>query len=348
MLNPSTFRDLVSGRRRGAGASLLRGGLRLAEAGYAAAARLRNRFYDIGAFRAHRSAVPVVSVGNLTLGGAGKTPMVRWLARWFEQRGLRPAVISRGYGSAAGEANDEALEMRLLLPGMSHVQNPDRVTAVGEAVDRFGAQVAVLDDGFQHRRIARDLDIVLLDALAPFGFGHVFPRGMLREPLSGLRRAGVVVLARADLIEPAERESIWQVVRRHAPGAARVEASHSPQSLLSGNGEETSIESIRDKSAAAFCGIGNPDGFRRTLERCGCRVVGFREFPDHHRYTAEDLESLSRWAAELDASAVLCTCKDLVKIARERLGKPLWAVRIEMELLGGQAALESRLEKIVR
>lgn len=336
LFDPASFRDLVSGRRRGAGASLLRGALRLSETCYATAVQLRNWGYDRGAAAVHRVDVPVVSVGNLTLGGTGKTPMVRWLGRWFLERGVRVSVVSRGYGSAAGKANDEALEMRLLLPDVPHLQNPDRVSAAREAVEKHDSQLVVLDDGFQHRRIARDLDIVLLDALTPFGYDHVFPRGMLREPVSGLRRADAVVLSRADLIEPAKREAIWRIVRCHAPDAVFVEAAHAPQALISAAGP-----------VAAFCGLGNPAGFRHTLEQCGCRVVGFREFPDHHRYTPEDEDSLSQWAEELDVSAVLCTCKDLVKISRDRLGtKPLRAVQIELELLAGQAALESRLRKI--
>ncbi len=352
LFDPASFRDLVGGRRRGAGASLLRGGLRLGETCYATAVRLRNWGYDRGAARVRQAGVPVVSVGNLTLGGTGKTPMVRWLVRWFLERGVRVSVVSRGYGSAVGEANDEALEMRLLLPDVPHLQNPDRVSAAREAVEKHGSQLVVLDDGFQHRRIARDLDIVLLDALTPFGYDHVFPRGMLREPVSGLRRADVVVLSRADLIEPSEREAIWRIVRRHAPDAIFAEAAHAGKgvrNLLCEAPEGPFRQKVPDTFSgpvAAFCGIGNPAGFRHTLEQCGCRVVGFREFPDHHRYTPEDEDSLARWAEELEVSAVLCTCKDLVKISRDRLGtKPLWAVRIELELLGGQEALESRLRR---
>lgn len=362
MLNASTFRDIVGGKRTGAAAALLRGSLRIGESGYTAAIRLRNKAYDLGIKKTHRVGVPVVSVGNLTLGGTGKTPMVRWLAEWFRQREIGAAVVSRGYGAAAGEANDEALEMRLLLPDVPHLQNPDRVAAAREAIRKHDCQLVVLDDGFQHRRIARDVDIVLLDASAPFGYDHVFPRGMLREPVSGLRRADAVVLSRADLIDPAEREAIWQIVRRHAPKAIHAEAIHAPcnkgcnkgvGSLLSSGataGLSSSSTPIQqsDNSVAAFCGIGNPAGFRHTVEQCGCTIVEFREFPDHHRYTPDDIESLARWANGLDVSAVLCTCKDFVKINRDRLGgKPLSAVQIEMEFLGGQEALESLLEKLL-
>ncbi len=189
------FRDIVSGRRRGAAAAVVRGAAALVEPFYAAAVRRRNRRYDRRAAAAHSAGVPVVSVGNLTLGGTGKTPMVRWIAQWFHSRGVRVAVVSRGYGSKAGRANDEALELERLLPDVPRLQNPDRVAAAREAAESLGCRAIVLDDGFQHRRIARDLDIVLLDATEPFGFGHVFPRGTLREPIEGLRRAGVVVLS---------------------------------------------------------------------------------------------------------------------------------------------------------
>jgi tetraacyldisaccharide 4'-kinase len=291
-----------------------------------------------------RVGVPVVSVGNLTLGGTGKSPTVQWIAQWFQDRGVAAAVVSRGYGAMAGEKNDEALELRWLLPDVPHVQNPDRVAAAREAISAFGSRLIVLDDGFQHRRIARDLDIVLLDALEPFGFEHVFPRGTLREPIKGLRRAGVVILSRADLLDPAQRNAIWQAVERYAPKAIRAEAIHSPRALISADGRQTPLDAICGRRVAAFCGVGNPIGFRRTLEACGCEVAGFREFPDHHRYTPEDVNHLTAWSAAFDISAVVCTCKDLVKLPIERLGgRPLWGVQIQMQFLAGREALESQL-----
>jgi tetraacyldisaccharide 4'-kinase len=344
--NMGLFRELVSGRRTGAGASLARSALRLAEPCYAAVVGLRNRRFDRGATAIHRVDVPVVSVGNLTLGGTGKTPLVRWIAQWFQNRGTHAAVISRGYGAKPNGDNDEALELRRLLPDVPHLQNADRVAASREAI-ALGCQAIVLDDGFQHRRIARDLDIVLLDALEPFGFGHVFPRGMLREPIEGLRRADVVVLSRADLLDTDRREEIWQTVRTHAPEAAMAEASHAPRTLISADGRTMPLDEIWERPVAAFCGVGNPAGFRHTLEQCGCQIADFWEFADHHRYTPRDVRQLAEWAAGLDVSAVVCTCKDLVKLDADRLGDvPLWAVRIDMEFLEGQAALESRLRKL--
>ena len=246
--------------------------VRVAEWFYTAAVRRRNDRYDRGDKAVHRVDGPVVSVGNLTLGGTGKTPLVAWLARWFRERNVRVAVVSRGYGAKADEENDEARELRRLLPDVPHVQDPDRVGAARSGPG-CNAQVVVLDDGFQHRRIARDLDIVLLDALEPFGFGHVFPRGTLREPVEGLWRAGVVVLSRADLLDAAGREEVWKVVQRYAPAAIRAEAVHAPRTLISADGQQTPIEAIRGQPVAAFCGIGNSAGFRHTLESCGCQIA---------------------------------------------------------------------------
>jgi tetraacyldisaccharide 4'-kinase len=200
MLNASTFRDIVSGCRGGARAAVARGVLRLAEVPYTAAVNWRNRRFDGPHSAVRRVGVPVVSVGNLTLGGTGKTPMVEWIANWLVQRNVRVAIVSRGYGAAAADKNDEALELEQALAGVPHVQNPDRVAGALTAVERFGVELILLDDGFQHRRLARDLDVVLLDATAPFGFEHVFPRGMLREPVRGLQRADVVCLTRADAL----------------------------------------------------------------------------------------------------------------------------------------------------
>jgi tetraacyldisaccharide 4'-kinase len=350
VLNSTAFRELVSGRWRGIGPSLLRGGLRIVEVIYTAVVRWRNRRYDRGAAAAHRVGAAVVSVGNLTLGGTGKTPLVQWIAEWFQTRDVRVAVVSRGYGAAEADTeNDEARQLHWLLPDVPHIENPDRVAAAKEAIRTFNSQVIVLDDAFQHRRIARDLDIVLLDALEPFGFGHVFPRGTLREPIEGLRRAGVVILSRADLIKPHERDEVWRTVHRYVPTAICAEAIHAPRELISSDGKEMPLELIRGQSVAAFCGVGNPEGFRHTLESCGSRIAGFREFPDHHRYTPKDVDLLAGWVHELGVSSVLCTCKDLVKLQGEQIGsRPLWGVRIEMEFRTGQESFEARLETLVK
>jgi len=308
----------------------------------------RNRRYDRGKAEVRRVGVPVISVGNLTLGGTGKTPMVEWIARWYDGHRVRVTVVSRGYGAEAGSVNDEALELKQKLPGVPHLQNPDRVAAAELAIAQFGSQLIVLDDAFQHRRIARDLDIVLVDALEPFGYGHVFPRGTLREPVRGLRRADAVVLSRADMLPQHDRRRIEEEVRRYAPNAVWAEAIHAPLNLLSASGRQRPIDDLRGQPVAAFCGLGNPAAFRHTLESCGYEVIATREFADHYHYSREDVASLAIWADKLDVAAVLCSHKDLVKLDIDQLGaRPLWAVAIGLKLTRGQEALESRLDAIL-
>src|SRR5262245_1460980 len=171
--------------------------LRAASVPYGWGVRLRNRLYDRGWKRVARAPVPVVSVGNLTLGGTGKTPCVEYICRYYRSLDLRVAVLSRGYGAEHGP-NDEALVLEENLPDVPHLQGADRVALARTAVEELESEVLVLDDGLQHRRLARDLDVVLVDATAPWGHGFLFPRGLLREAAGGLRRAGVVVLTRCD------------------------------------------------------------------------------------------------------------------------------------------------------
>ncbi|MBN2581342.1 MAG: tetraacyldisaccharide 4'-kinase [Pirellulales bacterium] len=379
MYTPSDFHDLVSGRQRGAAAALGRLGLRLAEVPYAWAVSWRNRRYDRGRAEVHRADVPVISVGNITLGGTGKTPTVAWLARWFRARGIRVSIVSRGYGAEAGGLNDEARELEQQLPDVPHLQNLDRLAAARVAVEELETQLIILDDGFQHRRLARDFDIVLLDALAPFGYGHVFPRGTLREPLSGLKRADAVLLSRADMLPPPERDVIRRRVAELNPQALWAEIRHAPLDFISASGERLALDALPPGPVAAFCGLGNPQGFRHTLQiEIGVRVeigvrasvvskhdvdliksrnrsqlttdaltpIPFRVFPDHHLYNRADIEELARWAEDLDVTAVLCSQKDLVKIGLPRLGnKPLYALRIAVEFLTGQKGFEERLQE---
>jgi tetraacyldisaccharide 4'-kinase len=348
------------------------------EVPYAFAMSWRNRRYDRGGKAIQKVGVPVVSVGNITLGGTGKTPLVQWIARWFRAHQVRVCIVSRGYRAEQGGMNDEARELEQNLPDVPHLQNPDRVAAAMTAIEELETQLIILDDGFQHRRIARDLDIVLIDALEPFGYDHVFPRGALREPLAGLRRADVIILSRADVLDQPQREAVRNRVRRYAPNSIWAEIRHAAKGLISEGGtgsasgthstgiasgtpgsdtlgtgiasgtQRHTLDSLRDMPVAAFCGLGNPAGFRHTIETCGYRLADFREFPDHHCYSRADIEDLAAWAERLNAGAVLCTHKDLVKIGLNHLGKlPLWAVQVEIEFLTGQDALESRLLALI-
>lgn len=345
MISPTEFRELVSGRRHGLKAVALRTALRMAEVPYALAMRYRNRRYTQGGAVIHQAGVPVISVGNLTLGGTGKTPLVEWIARKLRESQVRVAIVSRGYGAEADGYNDEALELELALPDVPHVQNSDRVTAAQVAVEELLMQAVLLDDGFQHRRLARDLDIVLLDATEPFGFEHVFPRGTLREPLAGLARAQVVILSRADMVTTEARAQIRNRVATYAPQAAWCEVEHRVTGLLNSSGQRVSASVLSGRRVAAFCGIGNPAGFRHTLGTLGCEIVAWREFPDHHNYTRDDVAELSRWGHQADM--LVCTRKDLVKLRVPTLGgTALWAVNIEIGFLTGQENLEVEISRV--
>ncbi len=347
MFTAGDFRDVVSGTRRGPLATIQRATLAVAEVPYTLAVRFRNRRYDRGLAAVHSVEVPVISVGNLTLGGTGKTPMVQYLATWFRARGIRVSIVSRGYRATTGEGNDEAKELAERLPSVPHLQSPDRVASARIAVDELRTQLILLDDGFQHRRLVRDLDVVLIDALEPFGFDRVFPRGMLREPVRGLSRAHVIGLSRADLLDGEQRESIRRRVSDINAEAIWLELAHRPQRLL-GHGMCEDLEAVRDKEVLAFCGIGNPMGFRQTLVNCGARIQAFREFPDHHRYSRKDIQSLADWAQAHPSRMVICTHKDLVKIDIDQFGdSPLRALEIELHILRGQHEFETSLSGII-
>jgi tetraacyldisaccharide 4'-kinase len=347
MLSADDFRDIVSGRRKGWRASLLRKVLAAAEPIYRVAIERRNRRYDSGALKIHRVKVPVISVGNVTTGGTGKTPFVAWIAQWLQAHNQRVALISRGYGARAGMPNDEALELAALIPDVPHLQNADRVAAARQAISDFGSRVLVLDDAFQHRRLHRDLDIVLIDALEPFGFFHLLPRGLLREPLPSLRRAHAIAISRVDLVEADECARIAQRIRETNRDAILVELVHRPQFLRRSNGEVSDVQQLRGQRIVAFCGVGNPRGFQETLRRCGAEIVDFRVFSDHFSYRAADIAALTKWSEGLHVERVVCTMKDLVKLRVPSLGRcELCALTIGVEIRSGQESLESLLTSV--
>ncbi len=342
-----TYLGVIRGERHGFAAGLARASLSVAAIGYRAAIALRNRAYDRGWLEVHRAAVPVVSIGNLTVGGTGKTPMVEWVARWYRRRGKRVTIVSRGYGQVQG-LNDEGRVLEENLADVPHLQDPDRVQSARIAVEELEAELLVMDDGFQHRRLGRDLDLVLVDALDPFGLGRLLPRGLLREPIATLRRADVVILSRADLIPPDARAAIRAEAERHAGPLKWVEARHAPLGLVDSEGATYPLDVLAGRPLAAFCGIGNPEGFRRTLQPLCGSVLDLRIFPDHHNYGAGDVESLAGWVQSLGADLVLTTQKDLVKLRCARLGPAaLRALKIGLEIVAGDDVMEDAMARLL-
>jgi tetraacyldisaccharide 4'-kinase len=290
----------------------------------------------------------VVCIGNLTVGGTGKTPCVEWVARWYRERDVQVALISRGYGARAGR-NDEAMVLEENLPDVPHFQGADRVEMAETAVEESESELLVLDDGFQHRRLHRDLDVVLIDATCPPMCDYPLPRGTLREPASELRRAGAIVLTRCDQVPVGEVEAIRAWLAARWPNTPVATTEHRPTELVGCDGVRAAVESLRGCPVGAFCGIGNPLAFRNTLEALGATVVSFRAFPDHHAYSAADVADLTRWAGTLPAGSVIATTqKDWVKLRIPDLaGHPLWAVRIGMVFRDGEAAFASALERVI-
>ncbi len=347
MVDQAGYLRLIRGERHGPLASTARFTLGLAAMGYALGVAARNQAFDRGWRPIRHAAVPVVSVGNLTLGGTGKTPTVEYVARWYRARGIRVAILSRGYGQQVG-LNDEGRVLEENLPDVPHLQDRDRAGLARVAVEELESELLVLDDGFQHRRLARDLDIVLIDALDPFGLGKLFPRGLLREPVGALRRAGLVLLSRADLVAGSDRVAIRHEAQRRAGPLRWVEARHAPLDLVDAAGQVRPLDDLGRCKVAAFCGIGNPEGFRRTLAgRCDS-LLGFRVFPDHHPYSAADMADLADWSGGLGADLVLTTQKDLVKLRAATLGSiPLSALRIGLEITEGAALFDESLARLL-
>lgn len=309
----------------------------------------RNLAYDRGWKKVCKVDVPVISVGNLTAGGTGKSPTVAMLARWFRQRDIRVAILSRGYGAGLDGRNDEAKELEVQLPDVPHLQNPDRLASAAIATEELGMEVLLLDDGFQHRKIHRDLEIVLLDAREPFGFGHILPRGLLREPLRSLRRADVVMATRADQVDPQRLAEIRTRVQRYNPKAAWLEAEHFPIRLRNSEGETLPVEWLQNRSIFAVCGLGNPNGFFQTLRSVGSNIVDSLAFPDHHAYSAADIHEIERKSSSssLGTEAIICSGKDLAKIQTSSIGSlPVWSLDVELRIRIGADVLDEYLARI--
>lgn len=355
MLDRTKIVEIMSGERRGPLAGAWRFCLSCLTPIYRLAVAIRNRRFD-RAIRQNENSlvqtatVPVVSIGNLTTGGTGKTPLVIWVAQFFQHRGQRVALISRGYGgvkTSHGIApNDEALELEHRLPGIPHLQSPDRVQIARQAVDEHNAQLIVLDDGFQHRKIHRNLDVVLIDATRPFGYDRLLPRGLLREPVSSLRRANLVILTRADLVGDDERRDTIGRIREFYPGPV-LEIRTVVSQLIQFDGRREKLERLKCIPVLSFCGIGNPDGFQATLKQVCIEVSESLHFPDHHHYSQRDLIQIAAAAKRVGAKAIICTHKDLVKLDANQIGGvPVYALLIDVEFRTGQSELEGALDAL--
>ncbi len=281
---------------------------------YGAVAHLRARAYSTGFLGQRRLEGVVISVGNLTTGGTGKTPMVLWIAERLLAEGKSAGILTRGYGGetdAGGATSDEVRLLRARLgEGVRFGVGPDRF-ARGRELAACGINWFILDDGFQHLQLARDADIVLIDATNPFGGGHLLPAGRLREPCSALARADIVVITRSD-----HAPAIEAVVRRESEAPIFYAAPHL-ESVRLFRGEYPGEEFTEGHSRKmfAFSGIGNPAVFPTDLREWGLDPWGYKIFPDHHRYTVRDLKMIAAEARAAGADALICTEKDIFNFA---------------------------------
>ena len=322
---------------------------------YRGAVAQRNGRFDRGV-DVHRVDAPVVCVGNLTTGGTGKTPVVADIATRLRRRGVAVAIVSRGYRSEqqSGGLNDEALELYDRLDDVPQVHDADRVAAATIAVEELQSQFVLMDDGFGHRRLHRDADIVLIDATCPFGYGHLLPRGLLREPLSSLSRASLVMLTRTDLVCDDVIATIETVVRRHTD-AAIIRTVHAPTSLISHPDRSDPIDVLRGARVVALSAIGNPAAFTSSLERLGAEVVDRIDLPDHDAFDRNTLTNLKQRIIDIrqrtsprTIDRIVCTHKDLVKLRTDRLaGVDLAAVRIDVRIIGDDGPLEDLLVRVL-
>ena len=342
LIQNSYLHRVISDQERGFTASTLRTALRIAEFFYAAATTLRNKLYDSHLLRAHHLPVPVISIGNITAGGTGKTPMVRYLATGLAQRGMHLAILMRGYHRNASGISDE---QSLLTDQLNELKipvhaNPDRVAGGRQILQNHPqTDVILLDDGFQHRRLFRDLDIVLIDATNPFGFGHVHPRGLLREPATGLRRATALILTRCEQLGANQLDRITQHLRRYNL-AIPILRSHFLHTGLRSSSTPNSappdipLESLKSHRVFATAAIANPSPFQSSLQHLTAPDLPYLWFPDHHDYTATDLTEIRGRAAASSATAIITTEKDWVKLrslpSAQDSSVPIWRLDLDI------------------
>src|SRR5690349_17656688 len=320
---------------------------------YSAITRTRLSLYRRGTFHSTKLDRPVISVGNITTGGTGKTPLVEWVARNLASAGKKVCILTRGYGrdnpdrmvivsdghnlmATPSEAGDEPFLLATNLAGtVAVISSADRVAAGNEAIQQFDTDCFVLDDGFQHLRLERDLNIVTIDATNPWGGGHLLPYGHLREPLSGLSRADCIVITRTDQTDNID--DLRGEIRRHA-GDIPIFKSRMRNSRITPL-QKSSTALV--PPVAAFCAIGNPRSFFNAIEH---QAVLQKAFPDHHRYSQRDVDSLIDDARRAGATSLVTTAKDAVKLRALRFSLPCYVLEIEPQIVNEQGLIELILQ----
>jgi len=315
---------------------------------YLAVINLRNWLYDQKIFKEVKLSCPVISVGNITVGGTGKTPCVIMLAQMLQANGFKPAIISRGYGGRSvnsvnivsngdkilldsANAGDEPYLIAQELKSVPVITGAKRIATGKTAVDQFGANILICDDAMQHRQIFRDINLVLLDNRSICGKDHVLPRGRLREPIKELKRADAIILTRADETVQTDKK-IGELIK--AKDIPVFKSIHRPKDIGKADfSEQNPVSILARKKVYAFCGIANPDSFKKTLSSAGTQILSFDIFPDHHRYNKSELEKIKTGFVDCRADYLMTTEKDAVRLQSDpEFLKILNILRVEMEI----------------
>ena len=369
MSGEALFKSIVSGENQSILGDIARSSLGFLSKGYEKAVSIRNARFDAGK-GVTKVTVPVISVGNITAGGTGKTPMVRFICDVLARKGLHPTVLSRGYRAEDNKKNiiiskdgtmlvepsisgDEAWLLAKVLQKSNVIIGRERAISAEIAINELDADCLVMDDGFQHRALARDIDIVLIDASNPFGYDHVLPRGLLREPLSGLERANIIVLTKVDQVAPGVVSGIRKRLAHMLPNTPVYETIHKPQCMYTleewANGEPgSSIDAYQEHRIMAVSGIGNPQSFTQTMTDIGYNVVHTMPFGDHHNFENDDVVDIWKEAFAHQADAICITEKDAVKLSQlhaiEDLKIPILVLSIGIEFVSGKQEFIENLE----
>ena len=326
--------------------------------------------YRLGMRQQHILPICVISIGNLVSGGTGKTPTTLWLVRALRESGLRVVILSRGHGRTNESvdpvmivsdlravrvdnpewAGDEPLHLAKSLPGTPVIVARNRRDSGDVAVAQFQPDVIVLDDGMQYWQLHRDIEICLLDARQPFGNGWVLPRGPLREPVSHLSKADVVVLTRSDQASPETLETMAKDIKARNPETWVTQSSHVPVCWLSTDGQQGALDEMKGLSVLAVTAIADADQFFQTLRNLGLNVIREVKFQDHHSYTKDDIDALLAGPEMAATHVVVTTEKDMVKLGHQwpKSATPLAALRIETRPVDHDALIEAVLDRIVR
>ena len=374
------FLDLMAGRRRKWYDRVITCLLFVASRFYRMAVQFRHWLYDKRFIRNQALGCLVVSIGNLSCGGTGKTPVVEVFARSLSQKGRKVAILSRGYRRKkrtfreklahafnSGEmelppqvvsdgsnllmdsehAGDEPYMLASNLPDVAVVVDKDRVKSGIHAIDEFETDIIILDDGFQYLKLKPHINIVLVDSTDPFGNGHVLPRGILREPIKNIRRADYIFLTKSD--GSHKNTHLKRFLRRHTRRAEIIECCHKPQHLvkLFSNREEKPLSFLDGKKVAALSAIARPESFEGFLEQLGAELVAKDHFADHHRYTQQEIIDFINTAKASGAEMVVTTEKDAVRIPHiERCDVPIYYLRIQIDILSGKESFDQCISRI--